>query len=53
MKGSTQIFVRRDPTWKRLYAVKGKMILENENAVSFDQVINELLDLYDGKNQSK
>ena len=29
------------------------MILENENAVSFDQVINELLDLYDGKNQSK
>ncbi len=47
-KGSakTTLKVSRDPTWFRLYEIRGRLQKQKGHSLTFDQVIETLIDSY-------
>lgn len=42
----TTLKVSRDPTWFRLYEIRGRLQKETGHSLTFDQVIEALIDSY-------
>jgi len=42
----TTLKVSRDPTWFRLYEIRGKLQKQTGHSLTFDQVIETLIDSY-------
>ncbi len=42
----TTLKVSRDPTWFRLYEIRGELQKETGHSLTFDQVIGALIDSY-------
>ena len=42
----TTLKVSRDPTWFRLYEIRGRLQKETGRSLTFDQVIETLIDSY-------
>ena len=42
----TTLKISRDPTWFRLYEIRGKLQKQTGHSLTFDQVIETLIDSY-------
>lgn len=42
----TTLKISRDPTWFRLYEIKGRLQKKRGHSLTFDQVIEALIDIY-------